>query len=97
MNLSAMLELFPLCLADCKHKLFWCDTRELEQKTRLRKYFSNLDLTLNVTRNFKRAKSLFMYLKPTFIDLAQTFLAVHLQFVSTSPLSMFYLDSFTGS
>ena len=95
MNLSAMLELFPLCLADCNHKLFWCDTRE--QKTRLRKCFFNLDLTLNVTRNFKRAKSLFMYLKPTFIDLAQTFLAVHLQFVSTSPLSMFHLDSFTGS
>ena len=97
MNLSVMLELFPLCLADCNHKLFWCDTRELEQKTRLRKCFFNLDLTLNVTRNFKRAKSLFMYLKPTFIDLAQTFLAVHLQFVSTSPLSMFHLDSFTGS
>ena len=89
MNLSAMLALFPLCLADCKHKLFWCDTRELEQKTRLRKCFFNLDL--------KRAKSLFVHLKPTFIDLAQTFLAVHLQFVSTSPLSMFHLDSFTGS
>ena len=89
MKLSAMLALFPLCLADCKHKLFWCDTRELEQKTRLRKCFFNLDLTLNVTRDFKRAKSLFMYLKPTFIDLAQ--------FVSTSPLSMFHLDSFTGS
>ena len=45
-NLSAMLALFPLCLADRKHKLFWFDTRELKQKTRL-------NLALNVIRNPK--------------------------------------------
>ena len=57
MNLSAMLELFPLCLADCNHKLFWCDTRELEQKTRLRKCFFNLDLTLNVKPGILKEQS----------------------------------------
>ena len=31
------------------------------------------------------------HLKPIYSDLAQTFLDVHLQFVSVSPLSMFYL------
>ena len=38
--------IIPLCLADRKHKLFWFDTRELEQKTRL-------NLVLSVTRNPK--------------------------------------------
>ena len=50
--LSATLALFSLCLATRKHKLRF-ETRGLEQKTKLRKYFFNLDLTLNINRNFK--------------------------------------------
>ena len=68
----------------CKHKLFWPETCELKQERRLLKYFFNLDLTLNVTRNFK--EHLFEHLKPIYSDLAQTFLDVHLQFVSVPPL-----------
>ena len=52
-DLSATLALFPLCLVDRDHKLFWSETHELEKKTRLRKYFFNLGLTLNATQNFK--------------------------------------------
>ena len=88
-NLSATFALFPLCLARRKHKLFWPETRELKQERRLRKYFFNLDLTLNVTRNFK--EHLFEHLKPIYSDLAQTFLVIHMQFVSISPISMFHL------
>ena len=36
-----------------RHKIFSSDTRELQQKTKLQKYFSDLDLTLKATRNFK--------------------------------------------
>ena len=89
-NLSATFALFPLCLARRKHKLFWPETRELKQERRLRKYFFNLDLTLNVTRNFK--EHLFEHLKPIYSDLAQTFLDVHLQFVSvSSPCSTWFI------
>ena len=51
-NLSATLALFSLCLATRRYKL-WFETRGLEQKTKLRKYFFNSDLTLNINRNFK--------------------------------------------
>ena len=89
-NLSATLALFSLCLATRKHKL-WFETRGLEQKTKLRTVFLQLRSYSQYKQEFQRAKSPFARLKPIYSDLAQTFLVIHMQFVSISPISMFHL------
>ena len=89
-NLSATLALFSLCLATRKHKL-WFETRGLEQKTKLRTVFLQLRSYSQYKQEFQRAKSPFARLKPIYSDLAQTFLVIHFQFVSISPISMFHL------
>ena len=60
-------------------------------ENKVTKVFLQLRSYSQYKQEFQRAKSPFARLKPIYSDLAQTFLVIHLQFVSISPISMFHL------
>ena len=62
-------------------------------ENKVTKVFLQLRSYSQYKQEFQRAKSPFARLKPIYSDLAQTFLVIHMQFVSISPVSMFHLAS----
>ena len=60
-------------------------------ENKVTKVFLQLRSYSQYKQEFQRAKSPFARLKPIYSDLAQTFLVIHFQFVSISPISMFHL------
>ena len=65
-------------------------------ENKVTKVFLQLRSYSQYKQEFQRAvcsflSSQFARLKPIYSDLAQTFLVIHMQFVSVSPISMFHL------
>ena len=60
-------------------------------ENKVTKVFLQLRSYSQYKQEFQRAKSPFARLKLIYSDLAQTFLVIHFQFVSISPISMFHL------